>query len=250
MTRADVLVTREETRSGPLSRALSARGMRVRTLALLATLPPEDPAPLQAAIDSLADFDWLIAASPRGARAFLERLPAGEAARPRLAVVGPGTARPFRAVDWRPEITGSGGGVELVARLRETPGGLDGVSILVPAADRIRAETLAALEEAGARVTVVTAYRTAEAPGAVDALRTLLAESPPDAVAFTSPSAVEVFAKAEDAIPAGRFPRCAAIGQTTADAVSKRGWADPIVPRAPGLESLAEAMADALAAHR
>ena len=122
--------------------------------------------------------------------------------------------------------------------------------ILVPAADRIRAETLAALEEAGARVTVVTAYRTAEAPGAVDALRTLLAESPPDAVAFTSPSAVEVFAKAEDAIPAGRFPRCAAIGQTTADAVSKRGWADPIVPRAPGLESLAEAMADALAAHR
>jgi uroporphyrinogen III methyltransferase/synthase len=249
MTGGTVLVTREEPHSGPLTRGLVARGFRVQTLPLLATLPPVDPGPLEAAAARLAEFDWVVATSARGADALLARIPAG-GPRPRLAVVGAGTARPFRAAGWSPEVTGVGGGVDLAARMRENVADLAGAEVLLPGADRIRPETIAALEGAGAKVTAVTAYRTAEAPGAADALRELLAHDPPEAVAFTSPSAVEVFAKVAGDRPAHELPHLAAIGRTTADALAAHGWTDAIVPPAPGLESLAEALADALASER
>ena len=132
----------------------------------------------------------------------------------------------------------------------ECAGPLDGRDVLLPASDRRRPETVIALERAGASVAEVNAYRTTEAPGAAAALRDLLAHDPPDMAAFTSPSAVEVFARVVAEPPPLPVPRLAAIGRTTAEALAAHGWSEPVRPESPGLESLAEALAHALASAR
>ncbi len=257
MTAPVVLVTREEAPDGPLASALERRGLRVRSLPLLVTLPPEDAAPLEREAARLEAYDWVVVTSARAARALREAMRdrAGEeagalASPPRWAAVGEGTARALREAGGGTAVAGAAGGEELVREMSGSMGGLEGAAVLFPAADRARRGTIAALEAAGARVTVVTAYRTVETPGAIERLDSLLRKDPPDAIAFTSPSAVEVFARAAGAVPPDALPRLAAIGATTARALEEGGFPVWIAPGAPGFETLADALAEGFAHER
>lgn len=160
---------------------------------LIRIAEPADRAPLDAALDRLADHSIIALTSRYAVTALVEGLLArgGDARRlahARLAVVGAATAAALRArglaadVVARPD-TGAG----LLAALR-AGGSLDGGRVLLPRSQLADSALPEGLRAAGAAVTAVTAYRTVavEAPLQVDL-------GACDAVLFTSPSTVRAF---------------------------------------------------------
>ena len=92
-----IVVTRPREEAGPAAAALEMLGADVLVAPTIEIRPLADPAPLDAAIDRLADYDWLVFTSANGVRFFLERLEArGRDLRAlghlQLAAIGPATA--------------------------------------------------------------------------------------------------------------------------------------------------------------
>jgi uroporphyrinogen-III synthase/uroporphyrinogen III methyltransferase/synthase len=237
---AAVLVTREEDGGGPLSEALRSRGARVVNLPLLETRPPEDPGALRAEAARLTSYDWVVLTSARAVRALADA--SGNGGPPRLAVVGEATARAARALGWEPAVVGRSGAADLVLALSGSGAKLDGARVLWAAADRGRQEGIRALESAGARVRVVTAYRTVAREETE--VRGRLAGDDVDAVVLASPSAAEALAGGLS--PSRLSLPVAAIGETTAEAARRLGFTVVVTAERPDFESLADAVARAL----
>lgn len=239
-----VVVTRDEPANGPLTRALRAHGASVTVLPCVRIAPPEDPTPLEQALERLAGYDWILVTSANAvaACAALDPWPPDPATgsgAPRFLAVGDATAAALRGRGVEPTLVGSAGVEALVATLasREV---LSGARILFPASERAGSDGIAALRAAGADVTQVIAYRTLEREGASAELRRLVEEGAADAVTFTSPSAAQALGPA--------FPtptQLAAIGTTTAQTLCEAGWRDVLVPARPDLNALAATLAAA-----
>ena len=242
-----VLVTREEPQDGPLVSALRERGAEIVHVPLLETLPPENPEELRAEAEKLASYDWVFLTSAKAARALSEVAPSNGKL-PRFAVVGEGTASRTKEAGWEPALVGRNGAVELVRTLERQAEPLEGRHVLFPASERVRPEGIRELERVGARVRVVTAYRTVERTAAGPRLAGALAGGAIDVVAFTSPSGVEAFAETVErsALPPGL--RVAAIGATTEERLRSLGFENVIRPERPELDTLAAAIATALGA--
>lgn len=186
-----VVVTRAEAQATPLLDALRAEGAVPITAPAIRVLPPEDPAPLTAAVRALDTFDWLVCTSTNAVRAVARtRAETGATgdwpATLRVAAVGNATAQAFGDDGLAVAFVPSSAVAEALAR--ELPI-TTGDRVLWPhgdLADRTLAETLA---ERGAVVTAPIAYRTVSDVallGIVDALR----DGRVDAVTFTSASTV------------------------------------------------------------
>ena len=160
---------------------------------LIRIADPADWAPMDAALDRLADYSIVALTSRYAVTALIRRLLArgGDARRlahAQLAVVGAATAAALRSHGLVADLVAQPeSGAGLLAALRAAAP-LEGVRVLLPRsqlADAVLPEGLCA---AGAEVTTVIGYRTLPetAPVQVD-----LAAC--DAVVFTSPSTVEAF---------------------------------------------------------
>lgn len=90
-----IVLTGTEGSAGPLAAALAAEGFDVTSCPLVAVEPLPGP-PLRA-----EDYDWLLLTSRNAVGPLLDRL---EGPRPRLAVVGPGTAEALRARGIEPDL--------------------------------------------------------------------------------------------------------------------------------------------------
>ena len=154
------------------------------------------PAPaLDVAMGNIAQFDWLLFTSANAVRFFFERfaLPQETLVLPRLAAVGPVTAKALReqgyAVDEAPdEYTG-----EALARCL---GDLTDKRILLPRARKGRPEIVEALLAAGAQVDDIALYDTVAAEPSAEALAQMA--DGVDVLTFTSPStAINFFAMIE-----------------------------------------------------
>jgi uroporphyrinogen-III synthase len=235
-----VLVTREEAEGGALGAALESRGARVVRIPLLETQPADPADGLARAASRLETYDWVVLTSARAVAALRDAGVRG--ARPvRLAVVGKATANAARELGWEPVVVGHGGGASLVASLRDAGFSFQDASVLLAAADIARPEAARDLEEAGAKVDIVTAYCTVTRSGARRELAAALKHERFDAVAFTSPSAAEAFRSGGNGA-AARIPVAAAIGATTAEALKPLGFGRVVVASRPGLEALADAI--------
>jgi uroporphyrinogen III methyltransferase/synthase len=91
-----ILVTRAAEQIGSLRSALERLGAEVLAQPALRISPPANWQPVDAAIDRLDQFDWLVFSSTNGVRYFFDRLltigrDVRAVGRARLAVIGPGT---------------------------------------------------------------------------------------------------------------------------------------------------------------
>jgi uroporphyrinogen-III synthase len=181
--------------------------------------PAPDPRPLDAALQALDRYDWVVVTSPNAVGALVSRLtvlglfPRLGGARTRLASVGPATTVALRAsfpedrVALEPRHDHRAAGLLAAFASHD----LVGKRVLMPTSTAAREELPEGLRARGALVDLVTAYATLQPPGLDAAVAECLRQGF-DLALFASPSAVEAFAQAAGdsrGIPA------AVIGPTT-----------------------------------
>ncbi len=247
-----VIVTRPRAQAARFAALLEAYGAEVVALPAIRLEPPDDWAPLDAAIARLSTFDWVLFTSANGVVAFRERLArAGLDTRAfasaRLAAIGPETARALQRVGVRPEVVPSEFRAEgLVDALRPHVG--PGSEVLLVRAAEARALLPRELEALGARVTVAPAYRTVTVRDGADAVVGLLEARRVDVVTFTSSSTVRGFMALLGPDEIRRLLAgvvLAVIGPITAATVAEYGLPVHVMPR----EYTISALASAIAAH-
>jgi uroporphyrinogen III methyltransferase/synthase len=246
-----LVVTRRPGQSSRLVALLEERGASVLEVPAIEVVAAPDTGPLDEALAGLSRYDWVVFTSANAVSAVMGRLVVlgleprlgGRGAaggRPRVASVGPATTTALRATFPEDPValepTGEFRAAGLVEAFRRT--GVGGARILVPASTRARDELPAGLRDLGARVDVVAAYATVDAPGLEEAVKGCL-EGGFDLALFASPSAVEGFAHAAGdrahGVPA------AVIGPTTEAAARAAGMDVRAVARPSTIEGLVAA---------
>jgi len=218
-----VLVTRQPEQAGGLAEALVREGAFVVEVPLIEIAPPDDPAPLQEAVERLEAYDWLALTSANAARAFAAALGTRPVPKDlRIATVGRSTTDAVSEALAGATVALSPAQDFRAEGLLAAFAGQDvrGRRVLIPASARARETLAAGLTAQGARVDVVTAYRTLTPADAPARLAAALAGGV-DVVTLASPSAVEGFVSS---CPAGAaWPRAVAIGPVTEAAARKAG---------------------------
>lgn len=232
-----VVVTRSGEQAGPLVRALQERGAAVVVLPLIEITEPADGgAALEAALDRLDHYDWIVVTSPNGARRIRGRLAAAPPGRPRVAVVGAATAAELgREVDVVPRRQLAEG---LLDEMPDGPG-----QVLLVQADRARPLLAEGLRARGWSVDAVVAYRTVPAPVASVPAEVRTA----DAVTFTSGSTAEAWVRV---LGPWTPPVVVAIGPATALTARKLGLKVTEIAADHSLDGLIAALEGALRANR
>ena len=225
-----ILVTRSREQASDLVKALTELGADCIECPTIRIVPPDDPRPLEAAIDRLRDYDWLVFTSVNGVTGFFERLFAlGRDVRAlghlRTAAIGPVTAARLKSFgltsDLVPETFQAEAVVEAFRRQD-----LRGRKVLLPRAQEARAILPEQLSALGATVHEVAVYRTVPAGSDPAALADRAAERPIDLLTFTSSSTVTNFKellRAGDPAGLSRIP-AACIGPITADTARASGF--------------------------
>ncbi len=178
-----ILTTRAKGQSGPLRERLEQLGARVLEIPTIEIVDPESWAPVDAAIGSLADYDWLILTSANAVRCFLDRL-GDQAGVPPIAVVGSQTAKKLEQRGLSAALIPDDFRAE--GLIDALPEDLSGKHILLPRAEVAREYLPDTLRARGARVDVVTVYRTRRPPDGASRLRQSLGEEEIDCITLTS----------------------------------------------------------------
>ena len=187
-----IAITRAAHQAGEMKARLEAAGFRTLLYPAIAIQPPEDTAPLDAALRNARDYDWLILTSANAVEAVAQRLDALNLSPailqgPAIAAVGPATARAVRqrlgleVALVPPKAVGE----SLLAAL-PIPAGQ---RVLLPRAAKARDVLPDGLRARGVQVDVITAYETVLGRGGDD-LPAALRAGQVDAITFTSPSTV------------------------------------------------------------
>ena len=244
-----VLVTRAEAGASALSAPLAELGAEV--LELPATrIEPLDPAPLEAALRRLADYDWLALTSRNGVARFWEvlrslGLDARALAGKRLCAVGQVTADALLAhglaVDVVPDRFVAEGVLEMMQRRDD----VRGRRVLYVAAEGSRDVLPKGLEAMGAQVDVVAAYRSVRDGRGAEGVRAELEAGRVDVVTLTSASSVRGYVEAVGA-EAARRARAATIGPVTSEAARAAGLEVLVEARTSTIDGLVLAVRDAL----
>ncbi|NLV24411.1 MAG: uroporphyrinogen-III C-methyltransferase [Deltaproteobacteria bacterium] len=246
-----VLVTRAPAQGRGLAELLEERGAETVLCPVIDILPPQDPAPMEAAIDSLAGFDYLLLTSANGVDSFCSFLRAGNRDARALAglalvAVGPKTARSLEAYGLQADLVAADYRAEGVVELLRSRT-MAGKRILYPRGDRARQLIPHELESLGATVISPVAYRTVPLEENREEIRDLLCRREIDAVTFTSASTVEDLAGlvGEDAAELLDGVAIASIGPLTSAAVRRLG----LTVVAEAAQSTMEGLVNALENH-
>ncbi len=228
-----VLITRAEGRADKLATRLQALGAEPVLQPTIAHVPPDDPAPLAAALARLEAglYEWLLLTSITTVEVVAHGLAGrklGERVSLKIAAVGPATAAACRSLL----------GVEpaamperyLGANLTAVLGDPAGRRVLLPNADLAGPNLEQSLREAGALVERVIAYRTVPAPGGAD-LAARMAAGAIDAILFTSGSTARFFVAqvGPEGVAAAQRTTIACIGPATAEVCHELGLTPLVV---------------------
>jgi uroporphyrinogen III methyltransferase/synthase len=226
-----IVLTRTLEQAGESTELLRRLGADVIVAPTIEIVEPSSWTPIDAAIETLETYDWLVFTSRNGVDRFLARLESSSrdvrAMRGRLAAIGPATAEALAAARLKVDCVPA----EFVAEslLEAFDDDLTGQKILIARAEVAREVLPAELRRRGAQVDVAPVYRTVVPDG--DSLRALVAGNPPDWITFTSSSTVTHFVEMVG-VEALRGIRIASIGPITSATLREFGL-EPTVEAAP-----------------
>ena len=251
-----VVVTRAAAQAAEFVNELESYGANVIVCPTIEIAEPESYERLDEAIDHLYGYDWLIFTSGNAIEFFLRRLNqrnmnVADLDDIKVCAIGQASADKLRDAHVHVDVIPAHAKAEGVfAALSQFVGGVEhlhGLNILLPRAAVGRDYLPKALEDAGARVDVVTAYRTV-VPEDLDRgrLSAMLAGSA-DCIAFTSSSTVKNLVLLFDTPDLSKIlsgVTIACIGDVTAATAADYGLKVDVVPSASSTEALARAIAD------
>lgn len=198
-------------------------------LPLIRILPPDDWSAVDAALERLSEFDWLVFTSVNGVEQFFGRLwecggDARRLGRLKLAAIGPATADALAERSLRADVVPDSFRAEALAEAL-TPHVRD-QRVLWARASRGRDVLSTALRETGAIVEEVVVYRNIDADSLPEPGATLLEAGQLDWIGLSSPSIARrlseiVTPKMRDRF--GAATSVAAISPVTADAARDAG---------------------------
>lgn len=244
-----VVVTRARAQASELVRRLSDLGAACLESPTIKVVPPEDWSPLDAAIDNLGTYDWLVFTSVNGVSFFFERLYEKDNDVRALkdvstAAIGPTTAKRLRDFGLKSDIIPETYRAEsIVEAFKQQP--MNGKRVLLPRAKEARPVLPVELRKMGAIVNEIAAYQTEQARENVDVLIRRLEEGSIDLLTFTSSSTVRNF---KALLPPERFESLiegvtvAAIGPITAETARELGFKVDIMAQDYTIDGLCEAI--------
>ena len=246
-----VLVTRARRQASKLTARLEQLGAKVIEAPAIELKEPLDGyQALNAAIEKLSDYHWLIFTSVNGVERFFSRLlRAGKDARAlgyaRIAAIGSATAEKLLQYGIKADVIPQEFRAEGV--LESLKGKLPPhARILIPRAQEAREILPEKLRAEGHAVDVAAAYRTAAAEADGEAIKAQLADGTIDLVTFTSSSTVTNLIKILGTAEALKNVKTAAIGPVTADTARKNGIEPNVVAKEYTIDGLVEAIRESI----
>jgi uroporphyrinogen III methyltransferase/synthase len=238
-----IIITRAKVQAREFVAQLESYGARVIACPTIEIVEPESYGPLDEAIANLYGYDWFIFSSVNAVEYFLRRMRTlgheiSELDDLRVCAIGEATSRKLEDSQVHVDLIPAQFKAEGVfAALENFAGGRNALSelnFLIPRAAVARDYLPQTLEDAGARVDVVTAYRTVR-PQSPDLthINALLAGGGVDCITFTSASTVRNFAQLFDTNDLSRLLKgvaVACIGDVTAQTASGFGLRTEIIP--------------------
>ena len=226
-----IVVTRAREQASDLVKRLSGLGAECLEYPTIRVVAPDDASPLEAAIENLSAYDWIVFTSFNGVKFFFERLfDLGRDVRAlnglKIAAIGPVTAEKLFSHGFKCDIVpGNYRAEAVVESFRKVD--LQGKKILLPRAAEARPVLPEELRKMGAQVDEVTAYLTQKVQDNADQLIEQLAAKAIDLITFTSSSTVKNF---KALLPAGNFKdliagvTVASIGPITTETAAELGF--------------------------
>src|SRR5205807_2455339 len=244
-----VVITRAAAQASAFARLLSAAGADVLEAPTIAIGPPDSWGPLDAALERLRTYQWVVFTSVNGvamvgARLADRGLGWTALAGARAAAIGPATAAALEACGVRADVVPEEYRAEgLVEHLRELV--RPGDAVLLPRAAQARDVLVTELARLGARVSEVPVYRTRPVAEAAARLRAALERGEVDVVTFTSSSTAQSFAALFTDEERARLlagVTIASIGPITAATAASFGLATRVMPDEYTIPALARAI--------
>ncbi len=224
-----IVVTRPREEAGAAAAALEILGAEVLVASTIQVRPLDDPGPLDAAIDRLADYDWLVFTSANGVRFLIERLESrGRDLRAlghlQLAAIGPATAEALAGYHLKADLVPETYRSESLAAALGTLA--RGRRILLARADRGRAVLKQTLEQL-ADVDQVAVYHNLDAESLPEPVIERIAQGTVDWITLTSSA---ITTRLHGLLPesardrVGRDIRLASLSPVTSETAAALGW--------------------------
>jgi uroporphyrinogen III methyltransferase/synthase len=224
-----IVITRPRDEGHRAAVGIECLGAEVLVAPTVEVRAISDPGPLDAAIDRLASYHWLVFTSANGVRFFLERLTARRRdlralGHLKLAAIGPVTAEALAAVHLNADLVPATFRSEaLAAALADHAAGR---RILLARADRGRTVLKDELEQL-ADVDQVAVYHNADSSALPEAVADRITAGTIDWITLTSPA---ITARLHELLPEaareriGREIRLASLSPVTTEAARAVGW--------------------------
>lgn len=254
-----ILVTRPRAQSEEITARLERLGASVIHLPTIEVLPPSSWALLDASIDRINEYDWVVFTSANGARFFFSRLTeirsyGVESLRTlRVCAIGPATARAVEAAGAVVDVVASDSKAEgaLEAIIEHVGGDLNvgGLRFLIPRAQRAREIIPDGLRRLGALVDAVEAYQTVKPDIQPEQIHRLFRDNSIDVITFTSSSTVSNFGQltgVTDLSDLLATTLVACIGPVTAETAASYGLSRIIQPRRYTAAELVESIVESI----
>ncbi|MGE4298790.1 MAG: uroporphyrinogen-III C-methyltransferase [Desulfovibrionaceae bacterium] len=244
-----VVVTRAREQASGLTERLDELGACSVQFPTITIKPLADYAPVHAAIDGLADYDWLVFTSINGVKHFWLQLEAkGKDTRAlggcKVAAIGPATAEALAARGVRPDFVPAKYVAEgVVAGMLEL--GVKGAKVLIPRAKEAREVLPDELRKAGAAVDILPVYETVLAEERTAEVLDMLRKGEIHYITFASSSTVDNFFTliAPEEVRKATGVKLACIGPVTAKTLEKHGFTPDIQPADFTIPALVDALA-------
>ena len=245
-----IVITRSREQASDLVCLLSELGADCLECPAIKVVPPDNFEPLDAAIETISEYDWLIFTSVNGVAFFFDRLfnhhklDVRGLGNIKTAVIGPATRDRLLGFGIKSDIMPESYRAESVVEAFKGQD-LNGKKILLPRAEEARPVLPVELAAMGADVNEVTAYTTIEDRSGAELLVENLKNKSVDIVTFTSSSTVKNFHAMlpEDEIDSlMQGVLTASIGPITAETAKKFGFDVNIVAESFTIKGLCEAI--------
>ncbi|MBP6964708.1 MAG: uroporphyrinogen-III C-methyltransferase [Armatimonadetes bacterium] len=240
-----VLVTRSRDQASKLSELLREQGAEPVEFPVIRISPVQDCSELDAAIDRIGEYDWILFTSTNAVYNLCRRLyetwkDVRSLKGPKIGAIGPATAEAVSSLGMRMEFIPS----EFVAEsvVEEFPEDPAGKRILIPGAKDAREVLPEKLRERGAQVDVVASYQTVIEESCAPPIKEMLERGEIDIITFTSSSTVKNFVQlvGRESVREGVMIAC--IGPITAQTAEDHGLHPDIVAEDYTIEGLVKAI--------